>query len=129
MVNFPYLFSIIVTSVRSEDLPPTACNNDKDCGGSERGRCIKNWPEDTNNEELARMLLPDFKAPKFWAVCQCKPLPTGQMPKGPRCEEGKHETVHTGFLYSFSSLTVISLTSYLKPRHIHCVITFVYSWL
>ena len=78
-----------MTVTGDEDAPPTSCESDTDCGGREgRGRCIKNWPEKTNNEELARMMLPEFEASKFWPVCECNRLPTGKMPQGPRCEDG-----------------------------------------
>lgn len=71
------------------DIPATSCRSDADCGGSERGRCSKNWPMDTNNEELARLLLPEFESGQYWPVCECKAI-GGMMPKGPHCEDGTH---------------------------------------
>ena len=75
--------------------PPTSCETEYDC--ENKGRCIHNWPEETEKEELARMLLPDFEPSDYWPVCQCTELPNGRMPKGPRCEDGKVNFFSQGF--------------------------------
>ena len=79
-LNFLYF------SVTDIQRPPTSCETEYDCVN--KGRCIHNWPEETEKEELARMLLPDFEPSDYWPVCQCTRLPDGRMPKGPRCEDG-----------------------------------------